>query len=78
VDIELYNFCPLQENRIRVDMTSIILQSVNKQQTGERSPAATGIEISPQGNCNTVGGLAGLLLKKAKKTNRTRCHAKPE
>jgi hypothetical protein len=72
VDIELYNFCPLKESKINVDMTSLILQcadkqSTDKQQAGEPASPAGGKESPPKSTPKPVGGLAGLFLKKAKK-----------
>jgi hypothetical protein len=65
-DIEVYNICPLKENRINVDLTSLILQCTQKQQPGKRPSPVSKIEKSPQSKAKPVGGLAGLFLEKAK------------
>jgi DNA-binding NarL/FixJ family response regulator len=67
VNIELYNICPLSEKNINVDMPTFILQCSNKWQSGERPTPATEKEDSSKSTSKTVGGLAGLFLKKAKK-----------
>jgi CheY-like chemotaxis protein len=68
-DIELYNICPLSENRINANMSSFILQCSENQQPGEGLSPAAGNEIPPKKKSasKSKGGLAGLFLKKAKK-----------
>ena len=68
VNIEVYNICPLNKNRINLDLTSLILQCEKKLQAGKQLPPKTGIEKSKKRTTDTSGGgLAGLFLKKAKK-----------
>jgi hypothetical protein len=71
VDLELYNFCPLQDKKVNVDMTALMLQCADKQcaekpQSGKSPSQAAGKNSSPK-SAPKPGGLAGLLLKKAKK-----------
>jgi hypothetical protein len=67
VNIEVYNTCLLNENRINIDLTSLILQCEKKLQAGKRLPPKSGIGKSKKRNDTSDGGLAGLFLKKAKK-----------
>jgi DNA-binding NarL/FixJ family response regulator len=67
VDIDLYNICPLKEKNIDVDMPTLFLECANKQQSGEGPPPADEDQASSQSTPKSVGGLAGLFLKKAKK-----------
>jgi hypothetical protein len=72
VDIELYNFCPLQDKKVNVDMTALMLQCADKQctakpQSGPPPSPVTGRNSAPKRAVKPAGGLAGLLLKKAKK-----------
>lgn len=68
-DVELYNICPLSENRINANMASLILQCSENQQIDECSSPQSGNEIPPKvkSASKPKGGLAGLFLKKAKK-----------
>ncbi|MEJ2639807.1 MAG: DUF4388 domain-containing protein [Desulfosarcinaceae bacterium] len=67
VDLELYSICPLAEKRIDADMTTLILQCAGAQPPAECPPQADTNKKSPKATPKPVGGLAGLLLKKAKK-----------
>jgi DNA-binding NarL/FixJ family response regulator len=67
VDVELYNICPLKEKNIDVDMPKLILECANEQQSGEGPTSADGDQAPAQSRSKSVGGLAGLYLKKAKK-----------
>lgn len=67
VDIELYNICPLAEKRIDADITTLILQCNEEQQSAQPPSQTAPPEKTPQSATKPVGGLAGLLLKKAKK-----------
>jgi DNA-binding NarL/FixJ family response regulator len=67
VDIELYNICPLAEKRIEADMTTLILQCNAEQPSAQPPSQSAPPEKPPKSATKPVGGLAGLLLKKAKK-----------
>jgi hypothetical protein len=72
VDIELYNFSPLQEKKVNVDMTALMLQCADKQCTdkpqSEKPPShVQSNSSSPKRAAKPASGLAGLLLKKTKK-----------
>lgn len=72
VDIEIYNFCPLREKKVNVDVTALMLQCADKQctdkpQSGQPPAPVAGSNSSPKRAAKPAGGLAGLLLKKAKK-----------
>jgi DNA-binding NarL/FixJ family response regulator len=68
-DVELFNICPLSENRINKNMACLVLQCTRNQQPGESSSPVAGKEMPPKTkNTNpSKGGLAGLFLKKASK-----------
>ncbi len=66
VDIELFDICPLNKNRINKEITSLILQ--NEDKSKEVVPPAA---ITTENNISShpkkpIGGLAGLYLKKKK------------
>jgi hypothetical protein len=67
VNIEVYNICPLNKNRIKLDITSLILQCEKKLPPSKRLSPKTGIDKSKKSTDPSGGGLAGLFLKKAKK-----------
>jgi hypothetical protein len=67
VDIELYKICPLAEKRIDTDMTTLILQCNVEQPSAPPPSQSAPPEKAPPSATKPVGGLAGLLLKKAKK-----------
>jgi hypothetical protein len=67
VDIELYSICPLAQKRIDADITTLILQCAETNQAVECPPQENTIKKSPKAAPKPAGGLAGLLLKKAKK-----------
>jgi hypothetical protein len=67
VDVELYNFCPLKDNKVAADMTSLILKCANKQHASEQPSPVVEKDNPPVSGAKPVGGLAGLLLKKANK-----------
>jgi hypothetical protein len=67
VDIELYNCCPVKDKKVNVDMTTLILQCANTQQPDAKPAPVPGKKSSAKSTAKPAGGLAGLLLKKAKK-----------